>query len=104
MPPMKKQEVVFVNAGRSAFLGVVADRVVGVLYWTEDDQDAWGTGKPDETFIWCWCSVDRPYNHENLACPPLRVGMTQEQIEANRDVAMEAAHEFLAAGRQPRDR
>jgi hypothetical protein len=85
---MDRDDLTFVNLGGVAYYALGQGKVLGLLYWTDE-------GSEDDEFVWCWAPVDAPHNHEMLAAPPLRHGMTQEQLEANRWVAKEELYRLL---------
>jgi hypothetical protein len=84
-------------------MGVVRGQVIGVLYSERCDEDIWETGRPEDTFLWCWRYGAPPFEDSGLTSPPLMREMTIGEATANAEDAMEEIYELLGGVEPSRD-
>ncbi len=66
-------------------------RIIALLYWTEEQLG----GRDGEPVIlepaWLWLPAEEPDYHRDISAPPLTRGMTDAELAAAHDIALEEA-------------
>jgi hypothetical protein len=87
------------HAGPHTYYAAIAGHIRAILYWSDPvlGEEGGPGGEPVVVDArWCWIPGDSPDNHYEVDAPPLTPGMSEEELRAAHQAALDEAQRQIA--------